>query len=163
MHVEILVLCISCNVCGWRISNFYYSFHTLCTQINSIFLPGNAVQSLTYHKHILLYIYTSLFLSPTIRLQLAALHFNENANRKQAVIKEVGDRYNIMFPKYKKGGHIVRKVVQDPTYGRLLYTIHSVMNNSMLLIAVGYTDELIKETVSKGGSTPSSITSQKSQ
>ena len=50
-----------------------------------------------------------------IRLALAALHYNENAGRKQAVTKE---RYDILFPKYKKGGYIVRKVTVDPTYSK---------------------------------------------
>jgi len=63
----------------------------------------------------------SLSLSPyTFRLQLSALHFNENANRKQAVTKKGEERYDIVFPKYKKGGYIVRKIVQDPSYGRSL-------------------------------------------
>ena len=53
------------------------------------------------------------------RLQLAVLHFNENGNRKQAVTKKGEERY-IIYPKYKKGGYIVRKVVQNPTYGRFL-------------------------------------------
>ena len=52
------------------------------------------------------------------RIQLAALHFNENAHRKQAVTKTGEPRYNIVFPKYKKGGHVVKKVAKDPTYGK---------------------------------------------
>ena len=63
----------------------------------------------------------------TIRLQLAALHFNENANRKQAVTKRGEERYDVVFPKYKKGGYIVRKVVQDPTYGKLLYMFTTLL------------------------------------
>ena len=67
------------------------------------------------HMHLVLFVYMYHF---TCRLQLAALHFNENANRKQAVTKGGEERYDIIFPKYKKGGYIVRKVVQIPTYGR---------------------------------------------
>ena len=48
------------------------------------------------------------------------LHFNENANRKQAMTKKGEERYDIMFSKYKKGVYVVQKVVQDPTYGKLL-------------------------------------------
>ena len=44
-------------------------------------------------------------------MQLAALHFNENANRQLAVTKKGEERYDIVFPKYKKGGYIVWKVV----------------------------------------------------
>ena len=38
------------------------------------------------------------------RLELAALHFNENTNREQAVTKKGEDCYEIVFSKYKKGG-----------------------------------------------------------
>ena len=48
------------------------------------------------------------------RLQLAALHFNENASREQAVTKKGDERYDITF---KKGGYIVKKVLAYPTYG----------------------------------------------
>ena len=54
------------------------------------------------------------------RLQLAALHFNENSNRKQAITKSGKERYDVVFPKYKKGGYVVRKVVVKPTYGMLI-------------------------------------------
>ena len=37
---------------------------------------------------------------------MAVLHFNENANRKQAVNKKGEERYDIIYPKYKKGGYI---------------------------------------------------------
>ena len=52
------------------------------------------------------------------RLALAALHFNENASRKQAVSRDCKgkERYDILYPKYKKGGHIVQKVTVNPTY-----------------------------------------------
>lgn len=51
------------------------------------------------------------------KLQLAALHFNENASREQAVTKKGDERYDITFPKFKKGGYIVKKILADPTYG----------------------------------------------
>ena len=31
------------------------------------------------------------------------------------------ERFDIMFPKYKKGGHIVRKVTVNPTYSKYHY------------------------------------------
>ena len=55
-----------------------------------------------------------------IRLQLAALHFNENANREQSRTKEGEEQYDIVFPKYKKGGYIVKKVISNPTYAENL-------------------------------------------
>ena len=77
--------------------------------------------------------------------------------------KKGEERYDIVFPKYKKGGYIVRKVVQDPTYGRLLTYPHAnliaynLLTVCLTYYCIGYIDELIKETVtlsSKGGSTP---------
>ena len=53
------------------------------------------------------------------RLQLASLHFNENANRCQAKTRNGEDRYSIVYPKYKHGGYIVRKIKTTPTYGKV--------------------------------------------
>ncbi|XP_078321751.1 uncharacterized protein LOC111111789 isoform X2 [Crassostrea virginica] len=50
------------------------------------------------------------------RLWLAALHFNENTQRTQAVTKEGKARYRIVFPKYKRGEYTVRKISVDSTY-----------------------------------------------
>lgn len=53
-------------------------------------------------------------------MQLAALHFNENSGRAQAVTKQGSKRYDVTFPKYKKGGYVVRKVLVNATYGKIL-------------------------------------------
>ena len=50
------------------------------------------------------------------RIQLAALHFNENAHHDQTVTKAGELRY-IVFPQYNKGGYVV-KVTKDHTYGK---------------------------------------------
>ena len=60
------------------------------------------------------------------RLKLAALHFNENANGPQAVTKEGDECYNIVFPKYKKGGYIVKKVLVKPTYSKEYACVYAV-------------------------------------
>lgn len=52
------------------------------------------------------------------RFQLAALHYNENANKQQAKKNDGEERYSVCFPKYKKGGHIVRKIKVESTYGK---------------------------------------------
>lgn len=52
------------------------------------------------------------------RVQLAALHFNENSNHDQAIAKDGTDSYENVYPKYKKGGYTVRKVTVSPSYGR---------------------------------------------
>lgn len=48
---------------------------------------------------------------------MSALHYNENASRLQAETKDGAPCYGIKFPKYKKGDYIVRKVMQEATYG----------------------------------------------
>ncbi|XP_066275661.1 uncharacterized protein [Branchiostoma lanceolatum] len=51
------------------------------------------------------------------RVILAALHFNENAPRTQAKrMRDGGDMYSLHYPKYKKGGYIVRKVLEKATF-----------------------------------------------
>jgi solute carrier family 8 (sodium/calcium exchanger) len=50
------------------------------------------------------------------RLLLAALHYNENAGRKQAVNRDGKLEYQILYPKYKKGDHIVRGIKVASTY-----------------------------------------------
>ena len=55
------------------------------------------------------------------RLMLAALHFNENSRRTQAVTKEGAARYRIDFPKFKPGEYTVRKVLVGATYGKDYY------------------------------------------
>ena len=106
------------------------AFHSVIIQIYCIFILGNAVQVIKHtfkHMHTPFLIYTNTSLHSLHsciwttcnlhRLKLAALHFNENSNREQAVTKKGEERYDIVFPKYKKGGHIVQKVLTDPTYG----------------------------------------------
>ncbi|MED6240178.1 hypothetical protein ATANTOWER_017123 [Ataeniobius toweri] len=48
---------------------------------------------------------------------LAALYFNENAHQAQSITQDGESVYGIHYPKYKKGGHIVRKVLEETTYG----------------------------------------------
>ena len=85
---------------------------------------------------------------------MAALHFNENANRKQAQTKGGEDRYDVIFPKYKKGGYVVRKIVQNPTYSRFfkstrLYCLcETVLTRLFLFQHSGYVEELLTETTS---------------
>ncbi|KAK3731987.1 hypothetical protein QZH41_013225 [Actinostola sp. cb2023] len=51
------------------------------------------------------------------RLKLAALHYNENANREQAKNKDGEEQYYIKYPKAKKGGYVVAKISTACTYG----------------------------------------------
>lgn len=59
-----------------------------------------------------------IFLSIIIyRLLLAALHYNENSDRLQAVTKDGRPCYTMRFPKFKKGDYSVRKEKTCATYG----------------------------------------------
>ena len=64
------------------------------------------------------------------RLCLSALHYNENADRMQAVTVDGRPRFSIRFPKAKakQGGHAVREIKTKATYGG-----YTVQNLSMLL------------------------------
>ncbi|KAK3705290.1 hypothetical protein QZH41_008177 [Actinostola sp. cb2023] len=53
------------------------------------------------------------------RLCLSALHYNENADRAQAVDKDGNPAYSITFPKAKKGQYSVRPRKTKVTYGLL--------------------------------------------
>lgn len=52
------------------------------------------------------------------RVLLSAMHYNENAGRDQARRSDGNPRHDIRFPKYKKGGFVVRKIVKDATFGK---------------------------------------------
>lgn len=47
------------------------------------------------------------------------MHFNENADRPIATTQDGTERYSVKYPKYKKGGHVVKKIMADPTYSEL--------------------------------------------
>ena len=55
----------------------------------------------------------------TTRLLLAALHYNENSDRPHATTADGKMVCCIKFPKYKKGGYIVRAKKVSPTYGKI--------------------------------------------
>ncbi|XP_059378408.1 uncharacterized protein LOC132114317 [Carassius carassius] len=57
------------------------------------------------------------FIGMLCRLYLAAMHFNENADREQAMNLEGKAVYQIMYPKSKKGQPIVKSVKTEPTFG----------------------------------------------
>lgn len=52
------------------------------------------------------------------RLQLAALHFNENANRAQARNRDGALEFVLRFPKFRKGACTVGKVMTQQTFGK---------------------------------------------
>ena len=54
---------------------------------------------------------------------MAALHFNENSGRGQALTKQGSKCFDVIFPKYKKGGYVVRKVLANATYGKPIFKL----------------------------------------
>ena len=56
------------------------------------------------------------------RTLLADLHYNENAARPAATTKEGQQRYAVLFPKSKSGGHLVKKIMQAATYSKFAAT-----------------------------------------
>ena len=63
----------------------------------------------------------------TSRLLLAALHYNNNSSKQQAVTKAGEEQYSILFPKYKKGGYIVRKVMKESSYGKCSLKLRQIL------------------------------------
>ena len=53
------------------------------------------------------------------RCQLAALHFNEQCNRRQALTSTGEKRWKVSHPKYKGGQGIPKKVKTEILYGKL--------------------------------------------
>ena len=77
-------------------------------------------------------------------MQLAALHYNENSKRGQAKTKTGDKRYAVHFPKYKKGGYIVRKLLAECTYGELLILLTKDLNIGGFLFP-DYVSEMFTE------------------
>ncbi|XP_078327710.1 uncharacterized protein LOC111106332 isoform X2 [Crassostrea virginica] len=64
------------------------------------------------------------------RLRLAALHYNENGMREQAFTKDGQPQYNIIYPKFKKGGYTVREVKIGCTFGYVSKLMDIVFSNA---------------------------------
>ena len=67
------------------------------------------------------------------RVQIAILHFNENANREQATTLEGKERFDVLFPKYKAGGYVVKRVKVDPTFSKLTIIVSGTQLILMLI------------------------------
>ena len=87
----------------------------------------------------------NVFLKFYFRLLVAAMHFNENFGRAQAITKSGKERIQIVFPKQKQG-EFTPKIVKVPkTYSKL-----SVLKASQMLIvniSIEYVDALLLKTI----------------
>ncbi|XP_078793294.1 uncharacterized protein LOC111948705 isoform X1 [Oryzias latipes] len=59
---------------------------------------------------------------------LAAMHFNENSGRTQQSTRSGELQYAVSLPKWKKGGHTVRKVLEEPTFDYVNEIIKDVLD-----------------------------------
>lgn len=98
----------------------------VCTKAHSILQLGNALSvNIIYTcqkivcKNIAFSVCSGLIIcSLSVRsLCIAAMHFNENSDRLQAVTRDGRQVYTLRFPKYKKGGYIVCPQKSKPTQG----------------------------------------------
>ena len=55
------------------------------------------------------------------RTILAAMHFNENSEKRQIVNKSGESRWQVSYPKYKKDGGVVKPAKAKYTYGNFLW------------------------------------------
>lgn len=62
------------------------------------------------------------------RLQLAALHFNENSCRPQATTQQGDSMYSVSFPKGRKGEGVAKEVKVKQTFSKYphLFTVFSL-------------------------------------
>jgi len=63
------------------------------------------------------------------RLLLAGLHYNENADRQQAINNSGEAMFTIRFPKYKKGDYTVTPIKESSTFGRIFILIFFGLSN----------------------------------
>ncbi|CAN7976902.1 unnamed protein product [Ixodes persulcatus] len=87
------------------------STHTFSLEAFHSILIGFAPKSYSYLQG-------SWYYFSHFRTQLAILHFNENANREQAVSADGSLQFKIKHPKSRKGGKVVRPKQAEPTYSK---------------------------------------------
>ena len=63
------------------------------------------------------------------RTLLPGLHFNENSSRSTATTQDGMKRFAVRFPKYKRGGHVVKQIMTDPTYSKFNSKVDTTKND----------------------------------
>ncbi|KAG5285072.1 hypothetical protein AALO_G00033790 [Alosa alosa] len=77
------------------------------------------------------------------RLYLAALHYNENANRGQATTSSGDPLYKLSFPKSRKGECRARPVKTDATF-RYVDDLMDMIMEKVFVDPSSYGDEILK-------------------
>ncbi|XP_064409495.1 uncharacterized protein LOC106705504 isoform X1 [Latimeria chalumnae] len=65
------------------------------------------------------------------KITLAALHHNENCNRKQAQDTTGELRWTISYPKYKEGGQVVKSIKEECSYDYIGELMRQVISNRL--------------------------------
>ena len=73
----------------------------------------SCVTAFLYLCYDVIVLYTNTQLTGISRLQLAAIHFNHNAD----VVSSKAQRKTVVFPKQKKGEPAVKTVSDEPNFG----------------------------------------------
>ena len=68
---------------------------------------------------IIIIIHIKLYQINLHRLKIAAMHFNENFGRQQAITKSGKERIRIVFPKQKQGEYTPKVVPVTPTFNKI--------------------------------------------
>ncbi|XP_063064480.1 uncharacterized protein LOC134456839 [Engraulis encrasicolus] len=76
------------------------------------------------------------------RLYLAAIHFNENANRPQAQTADSVPLFKISFPKSKKGGCTIERQKIPPTFGYVDVLMDLILDE-VFVNPAPYTDAML--------------------
>ncbi len=67
---------------------------------------------------------------------VAALHFNENSERQQKTTRAGELEFAVSYPKSKYGEHTVKKILEDPTYGKYV-TLEPFLSREPLVCGSG--------------------------
>ncbi|XP_067237056.1 uncharacterized protein [Chanodichthys erythropterus] len=82
------------------------------------------------------------FIGMLCRLYLAAMHYNENANRPQAETEDGVPLFKISFPKARKGECIVKPQKTQPTFGYVADMMNLIFEK-VFVNPTPYTDALL--------------------
>lgn len=70
------------------------------------------------------------------------MHFNENSDRSIATTQEGVERHCVKYPKYKKGGHVVKRIMEDPTHSEfvahLFISFMSLRHQSVSIVRLSF-------------------------